>query len=266
MSRPLTEGGSGRNCANDVRLRDKSESSPPPWQKILKSQCPDCPGVSIIHYRACLSESVPQPPSRSSCHRIEPPSAIAPPRAPRRLHPAAVSAGFDAAMGSPPMPPLRRGSRPCWHALTHTKHAHVPSPTYMRALLRTPRGRRTPGKTLDTATAPIARARHTAAHLGRPSRDEEGLVPALLGSRSGAPAGTHAGAVGTLRVMRVPPLTTGGIPGKIPPGPWRSGGSAKKTRAGGFEVFPSNLRARTGRHEHGGRRGSNAAAVEARRL
>jgi hypothetical protein len=158
-----------------------------------------------------LSESVPQPPSRSSCRRIAPPWAIELPRAPRHPHPAAVLTGFVAAMGSPPMPPLRRGSRrrSCWHALTYTKHAHVPSLTYMRAFLRTTRGH---GRTLDTATAPNARARHTAAHLGRPSLDEEGLVPALLGSRSGAPAGTHAGAVGNLRVMRVPPLTTGGIP------------------------------------------------------
>lgn len=79
----------------------------------------------------------------------------------------------------------------------------------MRAYLLTTRGH---AITLDTPTAPNARARHTAAHLGRPSLEEEGLVPALLGSRSGAPAGTHAGAVGNLRVMRVPPLTTGGIP------------------------------------------------------
>jgi hypothetical protein len=145
------------------------------------------------------------------------------------------------------MPPLRRGSRrrSCLHALTHTKHAHVPSPTYMRAFMRTTRGH---DRALDTATAPNARARHTAAHLGRPSLEEEGLVPALLGSRSGAPAGTHAGAVGTLRVMRVPPLMPGGIPAtshNLPHALWSEGGCLS------CSSFPPIPRCTDWRHEWG---------------
>jgi len=70
-----------------------------------------------------------------------------------------------------------------------------------------------PSSTLSVRRARARRPRARAGQhdLGRPSRDDDGLVPALLGSRNGAPAGTHAGAVGTLRVMRLPPAPAGAV-------------------------------------------------------
>lgn len=218
MSRPSTEDGSGRNCANDVRLRDKSESSPPPWQTFSKINVLSCLFIKAVYSMLC---------QKVCLHRHLDQGVVASRRLGRLRLPVPPAGTI--------LQPFERTSSPrgtpcrcllCAEvaaaapgARSHTRRAQVSSPTHSCAFLRTPHGQ---GRTLDAANTLSSHARQCAAHLGRPSRDEDGLGPALLGSRGAAPAGTHAGAMGTLRVMRLPLpplapvaatlLATGGIP------------------------------------------------------